>query len=126
MKNPLTLEQLKTNDIFGCNPIQPDPAACPNPQTCNYSDSAPGGSKQMKSCTGCPPAYPWLDNPSGLPQFLDNDNNNLPADNPFVQCIKLCAKAANLKYFKMKAINVHFSCDNKVEEITPFYEHELC
>jgi len=67
MKNPLTLEQLKTNDIFGCNPIQPDPAACPNPQTCNYSDSAPGGSKQMKSCTGCPPAYPWLDNPSGLP-----------------------------------------------------------
>jgi hypothetical protein len=61
LKNPLTLAQLKENDIFGC-PAITNPAPCLQPQTCNYANSIPGGARTMDSCTACPASFPWLDN----------------------------------------------------------------
>jgi len=54
LRNPLTLEELKVNDIFGCaTPV--DPAPCEQPLTCSY------GQTVMKTCNSpCPSDYPWL------------------------------------------------------------------
>ena len=64
LRNPLTLDQLKDNDIFSC-PAVNNPAPCPLPQSCYYTETPAGGPRTMESCIACPPAFPWLDNVEG-------------------------------------------------------------
>ena len=60
MRNPVTLAQMKGNDIFSCDPI--DRVPCPTPQVCRYNESIPGSERNMGSCIPCPAEYPWLEN----------------------------------------------------------------
>ncbi|EFX88070.1 hypothetical protein DAPPUDRAFT_41891, partial [Daphnia pulex] len=64
MRNPMTLEQMKVNNPFSCDPSSIEQAPCPEPQVCYYNESVPGGERSMGSCVPCPVEYPWLEDRS--------------------------------------------------------------
>ncbi|XP_046636843.1 chitin deacetylase 7-like isoform X3 [Daphnia pulicaria] len=64
MRNPMTLEQMKVNNPFSCDPSSIEQAPCPEPQVCYYNESVPGGQRSMGSCVPCPVEYPWLEDQS--------------------------------------------------------------
>jgi len=63
----MTLEQMKVNNTFSCDPSSIGQAPCPEPQVCHYNESIPGGERNMGSCVPCPVEYPWLEDRSVSP-----------------------------------------------------------
>ncbi|XP_046449601.1 chitin deacetylase 8-like isoform X3 [Daphnia pulex] len=64
IRNPMTLEKMKVNNPFSCDPSSIEQAPCLEPQVCYYNESVPGGERSMGSCVPCPVEYPWLEDRS--------------------------------------------------------------
>ncbi|XP_057376047.1 chitin deacetylase 8-like [Daphnia carinata] len=60
LKNPKTLAEMQTKNVFSCDSTSANMAPCPKPQVCYYTTSIPGGARLMGSCNSCPAEYPWL------------------------------------------------------------------
>lgn len=60
LKNPKTLAEMQTKNVFSCDSTSDNMAPCLKPQVCYYTTSIPGGTRFMGSCNSCPAEYPWL------------------------------------------------------------------